>query len=147
MEQTFAMLKPETIQRGLCGSILQRLESKGFKLVAMKLMVIDKALAKEHYAEHKEKPFFGELVEHITSGPVLAMVWEGDGVIASIRTIMGKTNPLEAAPGTIRGDFGTNMSLNLIHGSDSPQSAEREINLFFTADEILSYNRTLEKWI
>lgn len=147
MEQTFVMFKPETIQRRLCGPILQRLENKGFKLIAMKLMTIDEGLAKKHYAEHSGKAFFPKLVEHICSGPVLAMVWEGDGVIASIRAMMGKTNPLEAAPGTIRGDFGVTMSLNLIHGSDSPQAASREINLFFKAEESQIYNLSLEKWI
>jgi len=147
MEQTFVMFKPETIQRRLCGPILQRLENKGFKLIAMKLMTIDEDLAKEHYAEHSGKSFFPELVEHICSGPVLAMVWEGDGVIASIRAMMGKTNPLEAAAGTIRGDFGVTMSLNLIHGSDSAQSAAREIKLFFNPEELQTYDLSLGKWI
>lgn len=147
MEKTFVMLKPETVQRGLCGRIIARIEEKGFQLIAMKMLIIDEKMAKKHYAEHEGKSFFPELVEHIGSGPVIAMVWEGEGVIGSIRSIMGKTNPLEAMPGTIRGDYAKAMSRNIIHGSDSPEAAEREINLFFKKEEILSYERELKNWL
>ncbi|MEA1960116.1 MAG: nucleoside-diphosphate kinase [Bacillota bacterium] len=147
MEQTFVMLKPETVQRGLAGTIVQRIENKGFRLVAMKMMVIDESLANKHYAEHEGKDFFPELVQHICSGPVVAMVWEGIGAIAAIRSMMGKTNPLEATPGTIRGDYGATMSRNMIHGSDAIDSARREISLFFKDDEVLTYNRTIAHWI
>jgi nucleoside-diphosphate kinase len=147
VERTFVMIKPDGMQRGLAGAIIQRLQSKGYKPVGLKLMMISPELAQEHYAEHKDKPFFGELVDFITSGPVLPMVWEGPGVISGIRTIMGKTNPSEAAPGTIRGDMGISLSQNVIHGSDSPASAEREINLFFRPEELLTYDRALDTWI
>lgn len=147
MERTFTMVKPDGVQRGLTGEILKRLENKGFKIVAIKTMIINEELAKEHYIEHADKPFYGELVEYICSGPVLAMVWEGENVISAVRTIMGKTNPLEAVPGTIRGDFGVSMSKNLIHGSDSKESAQREIALFFKDADLLEYDRTIEKWI
>jgi nucleoside-diphosphate kinase len=134
MEKTFLMVKPDGVQRNLIGEIVSRFERKGFQLVAAKLMTASDDLAKEHYTEHKERPFFGELVDFITSGPVFAMVWEGENVISSARTMMGKTNPAESAPGTIRGDFATVLSQNIIHGSDSPESAEREINLWFKGE-------------
>jgi nucleoside-diphosphate kinase len=134
MEKTFLMVKPDGVQRNLIGEIVSRFERKGFQLVAAKLMTASEDLAKEHYTEHKERPFFGELVDFITSGPVFAMVWEGENVISSARTMMGKTNPAESAPGTIRGDFATVLSQNIIHGSDSPESAEREINLWFKGE-------------
>ncbi|MEN6463168.1 MAG: nucleoside-diphosphate kinase [Syntrophomonas sp.] len=138
MERTFTMIKPDGMKRRLAGEIVKRIELKGYRPVGMKLMVISEELAGKHYAEHKDKPFFGELVDFITSGPVLAMVWEGENVISAMRTMMGKTNPQEAAPGTIRGDMAITMSENIIHGSDSPASAEREINLFFKPEELLS---------
>ncbi|HLS08283.1 nucleoside-diphosphate kinase [Lentibacillus sp.] len=147
MEQTFLMVKPDGVQRNLTGEIVNRFERKGFKLVGAKLMQISDELAKTHYGEHKDKPFFGELVEFITSGPVFAMVWEGENVIATARDMMGKTNPLEAAPGTIRGDFGMTVGKNVIHGSDSPESAEKEINLFFNNDEMLTYSKQDSEWI
>lgn len=147
MERTFIMLKPDAVQRGLCGQILTRLESKGFQLIAMKLRRIDEQLAGEHYKEHADQAFYPELLEFICSGPVLAMVWEGRGVIAAMRRLMGSTNPLEAAPGTIRGDFGASLSRNIIHGSDSQESAKREIALFFREEELLSYDRSLHKWM
>ncbi|QKY69205.1 nucleoside-diphosphate kinase [Lentibacillus sp. CBA3610] len=147
MEQTFLMVKPDGVQRNLTGEIVNRFERKGFKLVGAKLMQISDELAKTHYGEHQDKPFFGELVEFITSGPVLAMVWEGENVIATARDMMGKTNPLEAAPGTIRGDFGMTVGKNIIHGSDSPESAEKEINLFFSDHEVLAYTKQDSEWI
>ncbi|WP_164668761.1 nucleoside-diphosphate kinase [Virgibacillus doumboii] len=147
MEKTFLMVKPDGVQRNLVGEIVNRFERKGFKLVGAKLMQISNDLSENHYGEHKERPFFGELVEFITSGPVFAMVWEGENVIATARDMMGKTNPLEAAAGTIRGDYGMTVGKNVIHGSDSPESAEREINLFFDNNDILSYSKQDTSWI
>lgn len=131
MEQTFVMVKPDGVQRKLVGEIISRLENKGFILRAAKIMQINKELAECHYAEHQGKPFFPGLVEFITSGPVMAMVWEGENAVAAVRKLMGATNPLDAAPGTIRGDLAMVMSENLIHGSDSLEAAQREIKLFF----------------
>jgi nucleoside-diphosphate kinase len=147
MEKTFLMVKPDGVQRALIGEIVSRFEKKGFQLVGAKLMNISEDLAKEHYGEHKERPFFGELVDFITSGPVFAMVWEGKDVILTARNMMGKTNPAEAAPGTIRGDFAVQVSNNIIHGSDSAESAEREIGLFFKEEELVSYEKTVSAWI
>ncbi|WP_025026762.1 nucleoside-diphosphate kinase [Caldalkalibacillus mannanilyticus] len=147
MEKTFLMVKPDGVQRNLVGEIVQRFERKGFKLVGAKLMTISQELAEQHYAEHKERPFFGELVSFITSGPVFAMVWQGENVIKTAREMMGKTNPSEAAPGTIRGDFAAQVSMNIIHGSDGNESAEREINLFFNAEELVEYSREIDRWI
>ncbi|HET7629262.1 MAG TPA: nucleoside-diphosphate kinase [Bacillales bacterium] len=147
MEQTFLMVKPDGVQRNLIGEIVGRFEKKGFQLVGAKLMTISKELAEQHYAEHKERPFFGDLVDFITSSPVFAMVWEGENVIATARNMMGATNPSESAPGTIRGDYAVQVSQNIIHGSDSPASAEREIGLFFNKDELLSYNKTINHWV
>jgi nucleoside-diphosphate kinase len=147
MERTFLMVKPDGVQRGLIGDIVARFEKKGYKLVGAKLMQIKRETAEQHYGEHKERPFFGELVDFITSSPVFAMVWEGDQVIAAARQMMGKTNPLEALPGTVRGDYGISVGMNIIHGSDSPESAQREIKLFFKDDELLDYQRTITKWI
>ncbi|MEC5422463.1 nucleoside-diphosphate kinase [Virgibacillus sp. C22-A2] len=147
MEKTFLMVKPDGVQRNLVGEIVKRFEAKGFKLVGAKLMVISNDLAANHYGEHKERPFFGELVNFITSGPVFAMVWEGENVILTARDMMGKTNPLEAASGTIRGDFGMTVGKNVIHGSDSPESAEREIGLFFDKSEVVTYSKQDSVWI
>ncbi|MBH0229588.1 nucleoside-diphosphate kinase [Halobacillus yeomjeoni] len=147
MEKTFMMVKPDGVQRNLIGDITSRFEKKGFQLVGAKLMQIPTSLAEEHYGEHKEKPFFGELVEFITSGPVFAMVWEGEDVIATARNMMGATKPAEAAPGTIRGDYGVIVGKNIIHGSDSPESAEREIGLFFNSEELVDYQKNDLNWI
>lgn len=147
MEKTFLMVKPDGVQRNLIGDVVGRFESKGFQLVAAKLMVIPQELAEKHYGEHKDRPFFGELVSFITSSPVFAMVWEGDNVIAQARQMMGATNPADAAPGTIRGDHAVQVSQNLIHGSDSPESAEREISLFFDGSELNHYNKDINKWV
>ncbi|WP_457637896.1 nucleoside-diphosphate kinase [Oceanithermus sp.] len=137
MERTFAMIKPDGVRRGLTGKIIQRLEDKGFKIVALKKMQISFDLAEEHYGEHKEKPFFKPLVEFITSGPVVAMVLEGPGVIAELRKMMGATNPADALPGTIRGDYATAIDENVIHGSASEADAAREIALFFDEGEFV----------
>lgn len=147
MEKTFLMVKPDGVQRGLIGEIVNRFESKGYQLVGGKLMTISQELAEQHYGEHKERPFFGELVDFITSGPVFAMVWEGENVISTARLMMGATNPKESAPGTIRGDFAVTVGKNIIHGSDSPESAEREIGLFFKEEEMTSYEKTVNSWI
>lgn len=147
MEKTFLMVKPDGVQRQLIGEIVSRFERKGFQLVGAKLMAVSEELAGEHYGEHKERPFFGELVEFITSGPVFAMVWQGENVIATARHMMGATNPKDAAPGTIRSDFGIIVGKNIIHGSDSTASAEREISLFFKEDELVAYDKLINNWI
>lgn len=131
IEQTFLMVKPDGVERQVIGDIVDRFERRGFVMKGAKFMVIPKELAEKHYAEHAERPFFGELVDFITSGPVFAMVWEGENVIKLARTMMGATKPEESNPGTIRGDYATTVSHNIIHGSDSLASAEREIGLFF----------------
>jgi nucleoside-diphosphate kinase len=131
VQQTFVMVKPDGVARGLVGEVIRRIEDKGYQLREMRLFTIDESLAQTHYAEHSEKPFFGELVDFITSGPVVAMVVEGSDAVAGMRQIMGATNPLDAAPGSIRGDFATVITQNIVHGSDSLESAEREIGLFF----------------
>ena len=131
VEQTLILAKPDAMRRALAGEIVARFERRGFRLRAARLLTVDRALAEEHYAEHEAKPFFGELVEFITSGPTLAFVLEGEGVIATARTTIGATNPADAEPGSIRGDFAVAMPDNLVHGSDSPESAKREIALWF----------------
>ena len=146
MERTYLMVKPDGVQRGLCGEIVSRFEKKGLKLIAMKLMIIPKDVAENHYGEHKGKKFYDSLISYITSGPVLAMVWEGENAVAICRNMMGKTNPAESAPGTIRGDYGMVTGLNIIHGSDSVESAEREIRIFFKPEELVSYDRTADRW-
>ena len=147
MEQTYLMIKPDGVQRGLCGEILSRFEKKGLKIVAMKLMVIPKETAENHYGEHKERPFFPSLISYITSGPVLAMVLEGENAVSVCRNMMGKTNPSESAPGTIRGDYCMVTGVNIIHGSDSPESAAREIGIFFRPEDLVDYKRDSDKWI
>lgn len=145
-EKTFVMVKPDGVQRGLIGEIVSRFERKGLKMVAGQLMSVSTELAEQHYAEHKERPFFGELVGFITSSPVFAMVWEGPNAIAISRTMMGKTNPADSAPGTIRGDFGLTIGMNLIHGSDSAESAQREVALWF-GEELSSYDKAVDVWV
>jgi nucleoside-diphosphate kinase len=130
-QQTFVMIKPDGVRRRLVGEVVGRIEAKGFDIREMKLMTVDESLAKKHYAEHVDKPFFDELVSFVTSGPSVAMVVEGSDAVAGLRQIMGATNPLDATPGSIRGDFAAEITENIVHGSDSPESAEREINLFF----------------
>lgn len=139
IQKSFVMMKPDAVQRRLMGKILSRFEDKGLQIVAVKLIQIDEELAKTHYGEHAEKPFFPSLVEYITSSPALAMVIEGEEAITTIRKLVGATNPLEADLGTIRGDYGMDTGRNIIHASDSPASAEREIGLFFNEDEICDY--------
>ncbi|GGG76366.1 MULTISPECIES: nucleoside-diphosphate kinase [Paenibacillus] len=131
MERTFILVKPDGVKRGLVGNIVSRFESKGFHLAQAKLISIDQSLAETHYAEHAARPFFGDLVSFITSGPSFAMVWEGDGAVKNARSLIGKTNPADAEPGTIRGDFALSVESNIVHGSDSPENADREIGLFF----------------
>lgn len=147
MERTLVLVKPDGVQRGLIGEIISRLERRGLKLVAMKLIQVDEALARRHYAEHVARPFFPGLVEFITAAPVVAMVWEADNGIDIVRKTMGETDPAKSAPGTIRGDLGLNISRNLVHGSDKVESAEREISLFFRPEEILNYTRSTDPWI
>ncbi|MBC6476120.1 MAG: nucleoside-diphosphate kinase [Hormoscilla sp. GM102CHS1] len=147
MERTFLAIKPDGVQRSLVGDIIRRFEVKGFTLVGLKLMNVSRELAEKHYEVHKERPFFSSLIEFITSGPVVAMVWEGDGVVASARKIIGATNPLNAEPGTIRGDFGIDVGRNLIHGSDTIETAQREINLWFTQAELVSWKPSLMSWL
>lgn len=147
MEKTFLMVKPDGVQRGLIGEIVKKFENKGYQLLGAKLMQVPTEKAELHYAEHKEKPFFRELVDFITSSPVFAMVWQGEEVILTARQMMGKTNPKEAISGTIRGDYGVTTGKNVIHGSDSLTSAEREINIFFKEEELTTYNKVIDCWI
>lgn len=147
MERTYLMVKPDGVQRNLIGEIVSRFEKKGFQLVGAKLMQVSKEQAETHYAEHKERPFFGELVDFITSSPVFAMVWEGENVIATARQMMGATNPKDSAPGTIRGEYAATVGKNIIHGSDSPASAEREIGIFFNENELVEYSKLIKEWV
>ncbi len=130
-ERTLVLVKPDGVQRGLVGEVVTRLEKRGLQLVGMKLMQVDDALARQHYGEHVDRPFFGGLVSFITSSPVVAMVWEANNAVSIVRNTLGETNPVNSPAGTIRGDFGIDIGRNLVHGSDSPESAEREVNLFF----------------
>ncbi len=145
-ERTFAMFKPGVLQRRVVGELISRIEKKGFNIVAMKLMRISNELAQNHYAEHKEKGFFQSLIDYVTSGPVIAMILERPDAIAVLRNVIGATNPDKAEPGTIRGDFGVSTEHNLIHASDSPESAAREIKLFFSDDEISPFEDGNAKW-
>jgi len=147
MERSLVLIKPDAIQRGLAGEIISRLEKKGLKIVAMKMLHMDKKLAQRHYAIHKGKAFFGDLVSFITSSPVIAIVFQGKDAVELIRQTMGETDPAKAQPGTIRGDFGIDIGHNLIHGSDSLENASKEIDLFFSAEEIFNYERELDTWI
>jgi nucleoside-diphosphate kinase len=147
LERTFIAIKPDGVQRGIVGEIIRRFEAKGFTLVGLKLMQASRDLAEQHYAVHKERPFFAGLVEFITSGPLVAMVWEGDGVIASARKLIGATNPLNAEPGTIRGDYGVSVGRNLIHGSDAPETAQQEIKLWFKDEELVGWQPTITPWL
>ena len=147
MERTFLAIKPDGVQRGLVGEIIGRFEAKGFKLVGMKLMTASRELAEQHYGVHKERPFFAGLVDFITSGPLVAMVWEGDGVVASARKLIGATNPLNSEPGTIRGDLAVNVGRNIIHGSDAVETAHEEISLWFKDEELSAWTPSLTPWI
>jgi nucleoside-diphosphate kinase len=147
MERTFLAIKPDGVQRGLVGEIIGRFETKGFTLVGLKFMTVSRELAQTHYGVHRERPFFPGLVDFITSGPVVAMVWEGDGVIASARKMIGATNPLNSEPGTIRGDFAVNVGRNIIHGSDAPETAQSEIALWFKQEELVSWQPQIMPWL
>lgn len=147
MERTFLAVKPDGVQRGLVGEIVHRFEAKGFTLVGLKLMHVSRELAEQHYGEHQEKPFFSGLVDFITSGPVVAMVWEGKGVVAAARKTIGATNPLNAEPGTIRGSYGIDIGRNIIHGSDAIETAQREIELWFQPADLVAWQPSLSTWI
>lgn len=147
MERTFLMIKPDAVQRNLIGEIVSRIERKGLKMVGGKFLIASKNLVEEHYAEHKGKPFYDKLVSFLTSGPVFAMVIEGEDAVAVSRHIIGKTNPTEATPGSIRGDYGLTLGRNIIHGSDSVESAQREINLWFKEEEIFDYKAVRDNWL
>ena len=147
MERTLILVKPDGVQRGLAGEIVGRFERRGLKLVGMKFMQMSQALAEEHYGVHKERPFYKGLVEYITSGPIVAMVWEGNDAIAAARSTIGATNPVVANPGSIRGDFGMEIGRNLVHGSDSPENAVKEVNLFFAPSELVDWKRSNDGWI
>ncbi len=147
MDRTLVLVKPDGVQRGLIGEIISRLERRGLKIVGMKLMQVSGELANRHYGEHEGKPFFAGLVGFITSGPIVAMAIEGNNVVGLVRTTVGATNPAASAPGTIRGDLGVDIGRNLIHGSDSDESAKRELSLFFTEGEFVDYSRDTDPWI
>ncbi|MGB9750675.1 MAG: nucleoside-diphosphate kinase [Roseiflexus castenholzii] len=147
MERSLIILKPDAVQRGLIGPILTRIEQRGLRIVGLKLMQIDEALARRHYAIHEGKPFFDSLIAYITSGPVVVLVVTGANVIEMVRSMVGATNPSKAAPGTIRGDFALEIGRNLIHASDSPENGEMEVNLFFRAEELVDMRRSTDQWI
>lgn len=147
MEKTFVLVKPDGVQRGLVGHIILRLEQRGLKLAAAKFQSVSLELAEQHYAIHKGKPFYDNLISYITSGPVLAMVWEGPSAIQAVRQTMGATNPTEAAPGSVRHDFGLAIGRNLTHASDAPETAEKEIALWFSPEELVSWDRSTDRWI
>ena len=146
-ERTLILVKPDGMQRGLAGEIISRLESRGLRIVGVRMLRVDEALAKRHYAEHEGKPFFDGLIDYITSSPIIAAVLEGTRAIEAVRKTMGATNPAEAEPGTIRGDLGVELGRNLIHGSDGPDSAAREIALFFDESQLFDYERDVDRWI
>ena len=145
-EKTFIAIKPDGVQRGFISEIIGRFERKGFKLVALKQLIPSKELAQKHYGVHKERPFFNDLVDFISSGPVVAMVWEGEGVISCARKMIGATKPLEAEPGTIRGDLAVNIGRNVIHGSDAPETAAFEIGMWFTPEELNDWAPSDQTW-
>lgn len=146
-ERTLVLCKPDAVQRGLVGRVISRLEEKGVKIVGLKMMEVDEALARRHYQEHVQKPFFSDLVSFITSSPVIALAVAGENAVEVVRSLMGATNPQKAAPGTIRGDFGLSLTKNLVHGSDSLASAERELAHFFSAEEICDYPLAVGPWV
>ena len=146
-QRTLVLVKPDGVQRALVGEILRRLEGRGLKLVGLKMMTVSTEVAGRHYAEHQGKPFYAGLISFITSGPVVAMVWEGREAVAVVRALMGATDPLKAQPGTIRGDLALDHGMNLIHGSDSPARAETEVALFFKPGEHFEYERTIDRWV
>lgn len=147
MERTLILIKPDAMQRGLAGEIIGRLERRGLRIVGLKLMQVSNELARRHYAEHEGKGFYEGLISYITSSPIIAIAFEGTNAIEAARQTMGKTNPLQAAPGTIRGDLALETGRNLVHGSDSPASADRELALFFADGEITGYARDVDRWV
>ncbi len=147
MERTLVLVKPDGVQRGLVGAIVDRFERPGLRLVGLKLIRIDRAVAERHYAEHRARPFFPQLVAFVTSSPVVAMVWTGPGAVALVRTMMGATDPATAPPGTIRGDYGIDVGQNVVHGSDGAERAEEEIALYFGPDELIDWERDGERWV
>ncbi len=147
MERTLIIVKPDGVQRGLIGPIISRLERRGLRLLALKFMQISTELASQHYAVHKGKPFYEPLLDYITSGPVVVMVWEAPDAIAIVRKTMGATRPVEAELGTIRGDFGLKVGRNIVHGSDAPETAAFEIDLFFAKDELVDWERSVDRWV
>ena len=147
MERSLVLIKPDAVQRALAGQIISRLEMKGLKIVAMKMLHMDKNLAQRHYAIHEGKVFFDDLVSFITSSPLIAIVFQGENAVQIIRQMIGETDPTKASVGTIRGDFGIDVGHNLVHGSDSPENARREVDLFFSPEEILEYERELDRWV
>jgi nucleoside-diphosphate kinase len=147
MEKSLVLIKPDAVQRGLAGKIIDRIERRGLRIAAMKMLRMDKELASRHYGIHKDKPFFGSLVDFITSGPIVAIVFEGPQAVEVIRQTMGSTNSAKAAAGTIRGDFGVDLQQNLVHGSDSLENAAKEIAIFFKPEEILEYKRDIDRWV
>ena len=146
-EKTLVLIKPDGVQRGLIGQVISKLELRGLKIVALKMLSINHELASRHYSEHIDRPFYKNLIEFIISSPVVATVFEGPDAVTLVRKTMGATNPLEASPGTIRGDMGITIDKNIIHGSDSIESADKEIALFFQPEEILTYQRNIDAWI
>lgn len=147
MSRTLVLLKPDAVQRSLVGEVTARLERRGLKIVGMKLMQVSDDLARKHYSEHEGKPFFHGLVQFITSCPIVAMVLDGENAVQLVRAAVGSTNPVDSTPGSIRGDYGMTVGMNLVHGSDSDDSAKREIDLFFSPHEILSYERGIDQWV
>ena len=147
MERTLVIVKPDAMQRGLMGGVLSRLEARGLKLVGLKLVAVDQGLARRHYAVHEGKPFFAGLIQYITSSPVVVAVYEGREAVAVVRSTVGATNPVNAAPGTIRGDWALEIGRNLIHASDAPDTAQTEVALWFRPEELVSYERAADRWI
>nr|MBN1228609.1 nucleoside-diphosphate kinase [Anaerolineae bacterium] len=147
MERTLVLVKPDGVQRGLIGEIIIRLERRGFRLVGMKFLQMSEGLAQKHYGEHEGKDFYPGLIAYITSGPVVAMVWEGDQAISLVRKIMGETKPSASPPGSIRGDFAIDVRRNIVHGSAKESDADREINLFFRPDELVNWSRDVDRWV
>jgi nucleoside-diphosphate kinase len=147
MERTLVLIKPDAVQRGVAGTIIARFERRGLRIVAMKMIQMDKALAQRHYAVHQSKPFFNDLVKFITSNPIIAAVFEGKNAVEVVRQTMGETNSAKASPGTIRGDYGIDLQYNLVHGSDSVENAAKEISIFFSPEEVLKYSRDIDRWV
>jgi nucleoside-diphosphate kinase len=147
LERTLVLVKPDGVQRGLIGEVISRLERRGLRLTAAKFVSVDQSMAEEHYAVHKGKPFYGPLITYITSAPVMAMVWEGPNAIRAVRQTFGATRPLDAEPGSLRHDFALEVGRNLVHASDSPETSEVEVNLWFTPQELVTWNRAIDPWI